>query len=116
MILLYLKTHLLYLFGLLFVFVLPVVMLLGFTEYEVPKISYASLTVLFISQYLFYKENDFHRKIGQRVASSLESELRRLPSKKEIHDRSRLFSQFRSFSIIMTAISIVAVMIYFQEF
>lgn len=116
MILLYFKSHLTYLLGLLLVFVAPLVFLLGFSTYEVPKVSYASLIVLFISQYLFYKENDFHRKIEQRVALSLEEEFRRTPSKKEIRARSRLFTQFRSFSIIMTALSIVAVMIYFQEF
>ena len=77
---------------------------------------YVFLIGLFASQYSFYREKDFRRKIKEPVTETLKKESNKIPSLREIHQRSSKIVYYRGVSIIMTAICILGVMIYFQEF
>ncbi|MCF8059943.1 MAG: hypothetical protein K9K67_11640 [Bacteriovoracaceae bacterium] len=113
---LYIKHQSTYLIFLMALFVLPLGLFLQFSTYKLPKVQYVILATLFVSQYVFYREKVFRRKIENDVARILKNEFARIPSRKEIHARSSLVIQYRGFSIIVSALSILALMVYFKEF
>lgn len=105
-----------YLLFLLVLFVVPLALFFQFSTYELPKVQYVVLIGLFVSQYVFYREYDFQQKIEKDVTNILKKELGRVPSKKEIHARSDKVVYFRGVSIVITALCILAVMLFFQQF
>lgn len=107
------KAYILFLMG---IFVLPLGLFLQFSPYQLPKIQYVVLATLIASQYFFYREKDFRRRIEGEVTRMLKKELGRIPSRKEIHARSSLVIQYRGFSIVVGVLSILAMMVYFKEF
>lgn len=113
---LYIKHQKSYLLFLLVIFVLPLGLFLQFSSYEVPKIQYVFLATLLVSQYVFYREKDFRRKIESHVTSILQKELKRVPSRKEIYARSNQVIYYRGISIIISTLSILLLMVYFREF
>lgn len=113
---LYIKHQKVYLLFLLVLFVLPLALFLQFSTYVLPKVQYVVLAVLFASQYGFYREKDFHKKIEKDVTNTLKKELARVPSQKEIHARSMQIVYYRGVSIVITALCILALMLFFQEF
>tara|TARA_R110000868_G_scaffold117600_11_gene312367 strand:+ start:32129 stop:32539 length:411 start_codon:yes stop_codon:yes gene_type:complete len=112
----YLKHQKAYQLFLLVIFVVPLALFLQFSTYVLPKVQYVVLGALFASQYIFYREKDFHKKIEKDVTSALKKELGRVPSQKEIHARSVRITYHRGVSIVITALCILALMLYFQEF
>lgn len=112
----YLKHQSSYLLQLVVVFVIPLALFFQFSTYEIPKVQYAFLVLLFGTQYVFYREKDFQRKIEKSVAESLKRELGRTPSNKEINNRLIKITYYRGVSIIITALSIIALMLIFQKF
>tara|TARA_R110000868_G_scaffold258137_11_gene515441 strand:- start:367 stop:726 length:360 start_codon:yes stop_codon:yes gene_type:complete len=116
LVVLYFKHQKTYLLFLIVVFALPLGLFLQFSTYVLPKVQYVVLGALFASQYIFYREKDFHKKIEKDVTRVLKKELGRVPSRKEIHARSLQIVYFRGVSIVITALCILALMLYFQEF
>ncbi|MBH46915.1 MAG: hypothetical protein CME71_01955 [Halobacteriovorax sp.] len=113
---LYIKHQKTYLPVLLVIFVLPLGLFLEFSTYVLPKVQYVVLAALFASQYVFYREKDFLKKIEKDVTNSLRKELARVPSMKEIHARSMRVVHYRGVSIVITALCILALMLIYQEF
>ena len=113
---LYIKHQKAYLLFLIALFVLPLGLFFQFSTYVLPKVQYVVLVVLFVSQYVFYREKDFQQKIEKDVATILKKELGRVPSTKEIHSRSVQIVYYRGVSIVITALCILALMLFFQEF
>ncbi len=115
-IVLYIKHQKFYLAFLMGLFVLPLGLFLQFSTYQLPKVQYVFLATLFVSQYVFYKEKTFHRKIEGSVTGILKKELGRIPSRKEIYARSSQVVYFRGLSIVFSALSILILMVYFKQF
>lgn len=113
---LYIKHQKCYLLFLIVLFVLPLALFFQFSTYELPKVQYAVLAGLFVSQYVFYREYEFQQKIEKDVTNILKNELGRVPSKKEIHARSDKVVYFRGVSIVITALCILGLMLIYQEF
>lgn len=113
---LFFKHQLAYLFFLYALFVLPLALFFEFSTYALPKVQYVFLIVLLVSQYFLYSEKSFRKKIEANVTSILKKELSRVPSRKEIHARSTIVIQYRGVCIIITAISILLLMILHKEF
>ncbi len=113
---LFIKHQLSYLLFLLAVFVIPLFIFLEFSTYELPKVQYVFLSALFVSQYIFYNEKKYRKKIAERVTTILQRELMRVPSRKEVQTRSDLVIQYRGASIVISALAILFIMIYYGEF
>lgn len=105
-----------YLLFLIVLFVVPLGLFFQFSTYVLPKVQYAVLGMLVVSQYVFYREKDFQQKIEKDVVRALKKELGRVPSMKEIHYRSNQIVYYRGVSIIITALCILALMLFFQQF
>lgn len=105
-----------YLVFLLMLFVLPLGLFFQFSTYNLPKVQYVFLAALFISQFVYYSEKKFHRKIKKNVVKTLKKELNKNPSLKEITRRSIQIEFHRNISIALTALGIFALMIHFQQF
>jgi len=112
----YIKDQTGYLLYLLGLFALPLGLFLQFSPYELPKVQYVFLIILYLSQYFFFNEKDFHRKIEKKVTRVLKKELGRTPSQNEIFSRSRQIVSCRGVSIFITTLGIFGLMIFFQEF
>lgn len=112
----YFKYHTAYLLMLMIVFVAPLALFFQFSTLELPKVQYAVLVMLFASQYVFYREKDYQKKIEKRVADTLKKELGRVPSNKEINARSIQVTYYRGISIVIAAIGVVVLMLIFQKF
>lgn len=113
---LYLKHQKGYLLFLIMLFVVPLGLFFEFSTYVLPKVQYAVLALLVISQYVFYREKDFQQKIEKDVVNSLKKELGRVPSMKEIHARSDQIAYYRGVSIFIAALCILTLMLFFQQF
>jgi hypothetical protein len=105
-----------YLFLLFILFVLPLGLFFQFSPYPLAKIQYVFIATLLVSQWYFYQENNYYRKIRNDVVDSLKKELGKTPSSKEIHERSIRIGQHRSVCIGIALACIFAIMLYFQEF
>lgn len=116
LVVLYFKYQALYLLFLLLVFTLPYALFLHFSHFDLPNVQYILLAVLAMSQYFFHRERDYTKKVERKVRVDLSKELSRVPSTKEIYARTRRVTRLRGTSVLLTAVSIVAVMIYFQDF
>ena len=113
---LYIKHQKSYLLFLIVVFVLPLALFFQFSSLALPKVQYAVLVVLFASQYGFFREKEFHKKIEKDVAKILNKEMGRTPSLKDIHRRSNQIVYYRGVSIVITALCVVVLMLIYQEF
>jgi hypothetical protein len=113
---LFFKHQISYLTFLFILFVAPLALFFEFSTYALPKVQYVFLIVLLVSQYLFYNEKSFRKKIEANVTLILKKELNRVPSRKEIHARSTIVIQYRGVCIIISAISILLLMIFHKEF
>lgn len=113
---LYLKYQSPYLVFLILVFVLPLELYLEFSPYKAEHLPLVVLGVLFVSQYAFYKEKDFRKKIESRVTESLKRELGRIPSGKEVIARSDVVVQHRGVSIVISALVMFILMFLYKEF
>ncbi len=112
----YFKHQLKYLAFLLGVFVLPLGLFLQFSPYKEPRATYVMLIVLIVSQYAYYNEKRFRNKIEKDVSHILKDELKRVPSRKEITERSTFVVKARGFSIIFSGILILTLMFFYQVF
>ena len=112
----YFATQSLYLLTLIVIFVLPLVIFFEFSTLELPKVQYAVLILLFATQYVLFREKDFHKKIEKAVIKDLTKEMGRLPSANVIHARCMQMTSFRSATIIICAVLILVAMIYYQKF
>jgi len=101
---------------LLVVFLIPLALFFQFSPYDLPKVQYVVLAVLFFSQYMTFNEKSFHKRIEKRVSKSLSSELGRTPSRNEIAERSRLIVYFRGITISACFLFIMFLMFYFKKF
>lgn len=110
------KYQINYLLFLLGIFVLPLGLYFQFSPYKAERLPLVILGVLFVSQYAFYREKDFRKKIEQEVTQSLKKELGRLPSGKEVILRSTSVVQYRGVSIVLSALIILILMIIYKEF
>ncbi len=107
------KNYILFLMG---IFVLPLGLFLEFSVYHLPKVQYVFLGVLVISQYILFREKDFRRKIEGDVNEILKKELGRIPSRKEVYARTGQVIYYRGFTIVVAALSIFALMVYYNEY
>ena len=89
---------------------------LEFSVYQLPKVQYVFLAVLIISQYVLFREKDFRRKIEGDVNEILKKELGRIPSRKEVYARTGQVIYYRGFTIVVAALSIFALMVYYNEY
>lgn len=105
-----------YLLLLFSLFSLPLGLFLQFSPYQLPKVQYVALGALYVSQFIFFKEKDFHQKINKKITKYLQGKLGRVPSQKEVHSYCMMVSRHRGISILVTTLEIIALMIYFQEF
>lgn len=112
----YFRYQLNYLLFLIIVFVLPLWLYLQFSPYKAQYLPLVILGVLFLSQYAFYREKDFRKKIEGKVSESLKRELGRLPSGKEVIARSDVVVQHRGVSIVLSALSMFILMVLYKEF
>ena len=112
----YLRHQLGYLIFLLSIFVLPLGLFFQFSTYELPKVQYVFIISLFASQYVFYNEKNFRKKISAKVAESLQKEMNRVPSGKDIILRSDKVVYYRGVSIILSGLGILVLMVIFKEF
>lgn len=112
----YIKHQTPYLLMLIAVFVVPLALFFQFSTLELPKVQYAVLVLLFASQYVFYREKDYQKKIEKRVADTLRKELGRVPSNKEINARSIEVTYYRGVSIVIAALGVVMLMLIYQKF
>lgn len=110
------KHQTLYLLLLIAVFVAPLALFFKFSTLELPKVQYAVLVMLFVSQYVFYREKDYQKKIEKRVGDTLRKELGRVPSNKETNARSIQVTYYRGVSIVIAALGVVMLMLIFQKF
>jgi hypothetical protein len=115
-IILYIKHQKFYLLFLMNLFVLPLGLFLQFSTYELPKVQYVFLAALLVSQYVFYREKDFRRKVEDSITRVLNKELGRVPSRKEIHTRTSQVIHYRGLSIVISVLSILILMVYYGEF
>lgn len=113
---LYIKHQTGYLLYLYTLFVFPLGLFLQYSPYELPKVQYVFLAILYTSQYFFFQEKDFHRKINEKVVKGLKKELERMPSQKEIYSRSCQIVYYRKISLLLTTLGIFSLMIFFQKF
>ena len=113
---LFLKHQFIYLFVLILVFVLPLGLFLQFSPYQLPKVQYVFIATLFVSQYVFYREKDYRKKKEEGVKITLEKELQKLPSNKEIDARLDQLIYYRSVSIGIAAFGILILMLIYQQF
>jgi hypothetical protein len=113
---LYIKHQKFYFIFLMGLFVLPLGLFLQFSTYQLPKVQYVFLATLFVSQYVFYNEKKYRRKIEESVTGILKKELGRIPSRKEIYARSNQVIYYRGLSIVFSALSILFLMVYFKQF
>lgn len=107
------KNYFLFLIG---IFVLPLGLFLEYSVYQLPKVQYVFLGVLIISQYVLFREKDFRRKIEGDVNEILKKELGRIPSRKEVYARTGQVIYYRGFTIVVAALSIFALMVYYNEY
>ncbi len=105
-----------YLAFLVSLFVLPLALFLQFSPYKEPRITYVFLICLFASQYAYYQEKKYRKKIENSVRDVLKQEFDRLPSRKEIIQRSDRIVQGRGICIIITALLIIGLMIVYKAF
>jgi hypothetical protein len=98
------------------IFVLPLGLFFHFSSYELPGIQYFFLIGLFVSQYFYFSENGFHKKIKPAVVKQLSSELKKMPSQKEINRRSLKIEFHRHICIALIAITICGLMIVYNKF
>lgn len=115
-IVLYIKFQLPYLVFLMSIFVIPLGLFFKFSTYQLPKVQYVILTVLILSQYYFFKEKVFRKKIEEKMTSHLKKELGKLPSRKEIIERSSTVIQYRGINIALSSLSIFLLMVVFNKF
>jgi hypothetical protein len=111
---LHIKNQYRYFLFLLCLFVIPLALFLKYSVYKVPKIDYAVLGALIISQYFLYKEKLFRKKVQPKIVSQLERELKRTPSNKEIYARFHLISHGRKMAIAFASV-IILMMIVFMD-
>ncbi|MEC7276285.1 MAG: hypothetical protein VXV96_08185 [Bdellovibrionota bacterium] len=112
----YFKHQFKYLAFLLGVFVTPLALFLQFSPYKEPRATYVVLIVLVVSQYAYYNEKRFRNKIEKDVSHILKGELKRVPSRKEIAERSTFVVKAREFSIVLSGILILSLMFFYQVF
>ncbi len=113
---LYFKHQWSYLLFLLGVFVLPLFLYLAFSPYKAPRLPLVVLGVLVLSQYAFYKEKDFRKKIEPSVTQILKREFKRVPSHQEVIKRSSLVVQFRGITIVVACLLMGLQMLIFNQF
>jgi hypothetical protein len=112
----YFKHQWIYLVFLTSVFVIPLFLYLAFSPYKAPRLPLVLLGVLVLSQYAFYKEKAYRKKIESSVTEILKSEFKRVPSHKEVIQRSDVVVQYRGLTIILTCLVMVLEMLYFNHF
>lgn len=87
-----------------------------FSPYKAERLPLVVLAVLFISQYAFYREKDYRRKIESIITDTLKLELDRLPSGKEVILRANIVVQHRGVSIVLCALCLIILMFIYQQF
>jgi hypothetical protein len=105
-----------YLLFLLGVFVVPLYLYMEFSPYHAEKLPSAVLAFLVVSQYAFYREKEFRKKIEGQVTTILQREVKRVPSRSEIIQRSSMVIQFRGVTIGFCALLMLIMMFAFNQF
>ena len=109
----YQTTYLIYLFSL---FVIPLGLFFKFSPYQLPKVQYVVLALLYVTQVYFFKEIVYRNRLVKKLKISMERELKRTPSEKEIYSRCYSILRLRGVSIILSGLGILTLMILFQQF
>lgn len=110
------KHQLGYLLFLLGLFALPLFLYLAFSPYKADFLPTVVLGVMVLSQYGFYNEKDFRKKMEGPVSDILQRELKRVPSRSEIIKRSSKIIQMRGMSIILVGLLLLMLMILYRQF
>lgn len=113
---LYFKYQTGYLLLLVLLFALPLALFFQYSPYSLPMVQYIVLGCLIVFQYFFYNEHLFRTREESRVIKTLQIELKRTPSKREINKRLNFLVTCRGGSIILAGLSIFCVMVYFNKY
>lgn len=97
-------------------FVLPLGIFFAFSVYPLPKVQYVVLSLLVLFQYIYFNEKKVRQRIWPKITKKLKKELNRVPSNKEINARVNFIIDTQIWTVIMTGIGILFLMIFFQKF
>ena len=78
-------------------------------------IEYTFLGILILSQFAFFNETKFKKRIEELVKGSLAKELKKIPSKSLIIKRQGEVVTLRGSSIAITVMFIISIIIYYQK-
>lgn len=112
----YLRNQSGYFLFLFFLFVVPLALFFQFSTYPLPKVQYVFIGAMVASQYIFYREKDYLRKVEPKAIKQLQKELSRVPSSKEVNLRLIAIAHGRSLSIGLNAFLILLVMFWYKQF
>ncbi len=112
----FIKNQYLYIILLYLVFVLPLGLFFEFSPYPLPKVQYFVLAIIYLSNYVFFKEVNFRSKIEKKVIDQLKKELNRTPSKNEIIKRQTLIVSHRFYSLLLSMFGVLILMIVYGQF
>jgi hypothetical protein len=112
----FIRNQLLYIITLYGLFVLPLWLLFEFSPYPLPKVQYFVIGIIYLSNYVFFKESRYRAKIEKKVESQLKNELNRTPSKNEIIIRINTIVSHRFYSLLCAVFGVLTLMIIYGEF
>ena len=110
---LYIKSQMKNLVALLLIFVLPFLLFLKLSPYEIPMLQYYILGSLIVYQYVLFDEKSYKHKLERIGHDQLKRELGRIPSKSEIVERVNSLVGLRHVSILITILTILSVMVFY---
>ena len=113
---LFLKYQFSYFVLLFLVFVLPLALFFQFSTYPLPMIQYVFIGVLFCTQYAFFKEAKFRKKVESKVKGDLQEETQKVPSYQLIQRRIDEILKGRALSIGLNTFLILLIMLWFNKF
>lgn len=112
----FLKNQYLYIIILYTVFVLPLGLFFEFSPYPLPKVQYFVLGLIYMSNYVFFKETTFRAKIEPKVVEQLKREMNRAPSKNDIIARVNLIVSHRFYALLTAMFGVLGLMLFYQQF
>lgn len=95
---------------------LPMILLFLFSPWEIPHIQYFFLGVIFVLRIIFFREEEFKKKLRLDSKSLLQKKMNRIPSEAQViaHIDKRL--EARNISFVMSVVVIFVVTIAFGKF
>ena len=111
----YLKDQATYFALLIILFVFPLWLFFHFSPYKEPKITFVFIFAALISQLWYFKEKEYRNKIEPKVKKVLHKELKKVPSKQQILDRSGFIIKGRFLCLAIIIVIMLTLMIIYSS-